>query len=205
MKEINKIEFEKYKCFKNLSTIEDIKPINIIIGKNNIGKSSILDVIEMMYEPQIKWKNPTTQIYIEKSLSVQEILSQFSESAYGGVIGGNHYQFGKNFIGQNFRFCIKAEKSRYSDDITIKTDYAKDLSKKLPNFDSKYLEHWTRLSKNIDYEILKTKRIYAERNISPEKDDNSMAVSGYGEGITRIISNFLNKSIYKEELVREKH
>lgn len=34
MKDITKIEFEKYKCFNNLVKIENIKPINIIIGKD---------------------------------------------------------------------------------------------------------------------------------------------------------------------------
>ena len=38
---INKIKFKNYKLFKNWQTLE-LKPITILIGKNNSGKSSIL-------------------------------------------------------------------------------------------------------------------------------------------------------------------
>ena len=42
--DIKCIKFEDYKCFKS-GCINNIKPINVIIGKNNIGKSSILDIL----------------------------------------------------------------------------------------------------------------------------------------------------------------
>ena len=48
MDKITRIEFENYKCFDKKVELKDIKPINVIIGRNNIGKSSILDIIEMM-------------------------------------------------------------------------------------------------------------------------------------------------------------
>ena len=51
MLDFNKIIFEQYKCFKTENVIENIKPINIVIGKNNIGKSSLLDIIEIMKNP----------------------------------------------------------------------------------------------------------------------------------------------------------
>lgn len=133
MKDITKIEFEKYKCFNNLVTIENIKPINIIIGKNNIGKSSILDIIEMMNDAKIKWKNQETQIYLEKKLTDEDILTEFPKGAWNGTIGGDFYEFGKNFIGKDFRFCLKTEKRGYNDTITMKTDYSEDLHERIPN------------------------------------------------------------------------
>ena len=45
---VDSIIFEGYKSYQGQSahTLEDLKKINILIGKNNSGKSSILDVIE---------------------------------------------------------------------------------------------------------------------------------------------------------------
>lgn len=41
------IKVKNYKCFGNDdSGFDEIKPINIIIGRNNTGKSSLLDIIE---------------------------------------------------------------------------------------------------------------------------------------------------------------
>ena len=61
MLDFNKIIFEQYKCFKTENVIENIKPINIVIGKNNIGKSSLLDIIEIMNNPELFWNNRTTK------------------------------------------------------------------------------------------------------------------------------------------------
>lgn len=99
MDNIDNIIFEGYKCFRKRVELRNIKPINIIIGKNNIGKSSILDIIEMMYNPKLKWQNYQTNIYAEKVLSKEAIRKAFPETTSGGGIG-NYYEFGKKYIGK---------------------------------------------------------------------------------------------------------
>ena len=66
--DIKCIKFEDYKCFKS-GCINNIKPINVIIGKNNIGKSSILDIFEMLYS---KRKFGNTKIILEKELTDED-------------------------------------------------------------------------------------------------------------------------------------
>ena len=47
---IKSVKFRNYKCFKNeWAGFDEIKPINVIIGKNNSGKSSLLELIEVIY------------------------------------------------------------------------------------------------------------------------------------------------------------
>ena len=84
MKTINKIIFENYKCFKNKICIDEIKPINIIIGRNNIGKSSLLDIIEFINDLEKHWKNSETRIFLEKKLEDSEIKRVFHKGSYGG-------------------------------------------------------------------------------------------------------------------------
>jgi predicted ATPase len=80
---INKIKFKNYKLFKNWQTLE-LKPITILIGKNNSGKSSIL-------------KLPTL---IENSLS-----GKFQEPLllkYNGIEHGEVFKdlvYGRNYGG----------------------------------------------------------------------------------------------------------
>ncbi len=64
MTNIKNITVEKYKCFTNKVTLENIKPINVIVGKNNIGKSSILNVIEMTQDTNKKLKSMEAKVYI---------------------------------------------------------------------------------------------------------------------------------------------
>ncbi len=44
------IKIANYKCFDNPIGFNEIRPINVIIGKNNIGKSSLIDMIEFHYD-----------------------------------------------------------------------------------------------------------------------------------------------------------
>lgn len=44
---IEKLNFKNFKCFEELS-VENIKRINLIGGKNNIGKTSLMEGIELI-------------------------------------------------------------------------------------------------------------------------------------------------------------
>lgn len=188
--DIKNIVFENYKCFKH-AEISNLQPINIIIGKNNIGKSSILDILEMIYS-----KRPTrkTTIIADKKLSETDIRRVFSETTHGGLPGSNHYEFGKNFIGKYFK-------------ITIKNDSINTSNESYNSFDDIYSEqyktYWRRLGTAIYYEHKIPKRILAERNIFPESENEKMDIDSNGNGITTIISNYLNKNEYNEDLVRQ--
>ena len=193
MLEFNRIIFENYKCFKDETIIENIKPINIVIGKNNIGKSSLLDIIEIINNPEQLWNNRETKIYIEKNLSDQEIKKVFRSDTYGGGISArNHYEFGQNFIDENFRFQLVSENISYDNKKKFST---KSLEQ--------YNRYWNDLATRMDYNPKTVKRIYAERNVNPEKETSSMQINGYGNGITSVINNYLNKAKYNENKIRK--
>lgn len=203
MLDLNKIIFEKYKCFKDETIIENIKPINIVIGKNNIGKSSLLDIIELINEPEQLWNSKQTKICIDKNLSDQEIRKVFRSDTYGGGINAsNHYEFGKNFVNENFRFQLMAEKLSYDDRKKFSTKSINNIDEINSKFLNKYNSYWSDLATRIDYIQKDVKRIHAERNVNPEKETLSMKVDGYGNGITSVINNYLNKARYDENKIR---
>lgn len=204
MLDLNKIIFENYKCFKTETIIENIKPINIVIGKNNIGKSSLLDIIEIINNSEQLWNNKQTKICIDKSLSDQEIRRVFRSDTYGGGINAsNHYEFGKNFINENYRFQLIAEKLSYDERKKLSTKSINNINEVNPKFSNQYNSYWNELATSINYIEKSVKRIYAERNINPEKETLSMKVDGYGNGITSVINNYLNKAKYNENKIRE--
>lgn len=190
--DINKIQFTDYKCFKEVE-VNNIKPINIIIGKNNIGKSSILDIVEMIYGSRKISDN--TKVYLTGVLNEQVITNVFRKNTSGGDIPGNHYDFGKKYIDEKIVF------SRKNDNIN---DIPDNFEKYNPHLPNKQTSYWSNCAKNIKITKKITKRILAERNIFPEDNDASMDVDSNGNGITRIITNYLNRSEYEENLVKEK-
>lgn len=188
--DIKRINVSDYKCFGEIC-IENIKPINIIIGKNNIGKSSVLDVIEAIYGT--RKIDLSTKILLTKEMDDGVISGVFHNNTTGGTIGGNHYDFGKKYIGQDFTFLRKSDSSNQIPD---------DFEKHNSHLPTAQIDYWSRVAHAIKIEPKITKRILAERNIFPESNDNNMDVDSNGNGVTRIITNFLNRSKYDENLVK---
>lgn len=192
--DLKSIKFENYKCFKK-SYISELKPINVIIGKNNIGKSSILDIIEMIYSNLPIGK---TKIILEKHLTEEDISRVFRVSVSGGGIpASNHYEFGQRFIGKVFPFEI------YLRGNSLANRIHSEIYETYKFYDMQFKRYWEELATTLKYEDKVTKRILAERNVFPEIESENMSVDGNGNGITTIINNFINKSQYDESLVRE--
>ncbi|MGM9850348.1 MAG: AAA family ATPase [Bacilli bacterium] len=188
--DVKKIDVLNYKCFTDIH-IDNIKPINIIIGKNNIGKSSVLDIVEGIYGSRTI--NMNTKILLTKEMDEDVISRVFQKSTSGGTIGGNHYEFGKKYIGQDISFIRKSDSSNQIPD---------DFEKYNPHLTINQIDYWSRVAHSIKIDPKVTKRILAERNIFPEDNDDNMIVDSNGNGITRIITNFLNRSKYNENLVK---
>lgn len=188
--DVKKIDVLNYKCFTDIH-IDNIKPINIIIGKNNIGKSSVLDIVEGIYGSRTI--NMNTKIILTKEMDEDVISRVFQKSTSGGTIGGNHYEFGKKYIEQDISFIRKSDSSNQIPD---------DFEKYNPHLTINQIDYWSRVAHSIKIDQKVTKRILAERNIFPEDNDDNMIVDSNGNGITRFITNFLNRSKYNENLVK---
>lgn len=67
------IYFKGYSCFKNEWVgFDTIKPINVIIGRNNSGKSHLLDLVEVLCEDKPfhhEWKYRCVGVLDEESLN----------------------------------------------------------------------------------------------------------------------------------------
>ena len=58
---LKKIEFENYRCFQKTSL--DFRDITIIVGKNNAGKSTIVEALRLVAAAEKKSR--TTKVYTE--------------------------------------------------------------------------------------------------------------------------------------------
>lgn len=189
--DLEKIYVTNYKCFGKIE-LTNIRPINIIIGKNNIGKSSILDIIEMIYG--VRKINDSTDIYLTKKMNQELIQSVFKSNVNGGSINGNHYEYGKKYINSELTFR-RLNKNNNGD--------LKDFLEFNENLPNEQLTYWNDACRKIVIDSKIPKRILAERNVFAEDNDADMNVDSNGNGITRIITNYLNRDEYNENLVRE--
>ena len=69
---IDSIHFKGHSCFKKeWAGFDTIKPINVIIGRNNSGKSHLLDLVEALCDGTFKsrgWQYRCSSVLDEESL-----------------------------------------------------------------------------------------------------------------------------------------
>ncbi|CAG0994745.1 hypothetical protein MTYP_02489 [Methylophilaceae bacterium] len=209
MRKLNNLllKVRNLKCFeKPEQGFEGIKLINLIIGRNNSGKSTLLDLIENVIKgemdvPQSFWHaGQVPEIIAELPLSEEELMAVFPEGTSGGEIRypySNHWQFGKKLIGAKFRWRLERTQNRF-----ISIGDCLDGSRPIDEIQniSRYMENLAnRLGNPFSGKVFR--RIFAERNIEPEPDNNNLGVTGDGRGVSNLIQNFLTKARLPSHLV----
>lgn len=203
------VKVKNFKCFSDDEQgFDEFKSINLIIGRNNSGKSSLLDLVEYVtlgqYAiPQSLWNNNIPPLFIAKSLLKEhEVKSVFNEhNSGGGIPGENHWVFGQQFVGVGLEWSIDAQKNKKFISIVPCADGSSPLDRVKDG--QNYLQRLVDLIENpLEGKLFR--RISAERDIVPEVDSSrNLKVSGDGKGITNIIQNFINKAELNGDLVKE--
>ena len=199
------VHFRGYKCFcdeDELAGYDRVLPVNVIIGRNNSGKSSLIDVIEYLCTTTalgaaLADTSNLTFIFSDV-LRPEELRSVFRDNFFGGEIGGNHWEFGQRLIGSRLTWKYGSGNSRasqylgiepplYGYETGLRTEKG-DLAQNKGNPFSGY--HLFRLS--------------AERDIVPEEGATTMAVSPNGSGATGIVANYINLAKLPSDLIENK-
>lgn len=191
------IKAKNFKCFgDNLQGFDSFYPINIIIGRNNSGKSALLDIIKYVTSPYNisdvghKQKNP--EVLLIKKLSEDEISQAFPQNVSGGMIPGkSHYEYGIKWL--NKPITIRLTENKPNSFVNID-----------PPFDVDIKDYIDSLAARIQNPISgkKFKRLSADRDIKPEVDGQPVLEEN-GNGATNIIQNFINKSDLNSSLVEK--
>lgn len=193
------IRFKGYKAFssENYTELDNLPRVSVIIGKNNCGKSSILDVVGMAYDSH----------FFEYSFgSINEIIAKVTVtyrmcdrvfSGYASINGNTRDSIWQASKGCSIGFRIKSASGNeqatiWDDRIRILDDI---FSEKIANFLRNDRKHYA------------FRRISAERNILPEEEyeigKTLEDLSCTGEGATNLIRVFLNDSSYDESIIEK--
>lgn len=196
------VKVKNYKCFGKLSRgFEDVLPLNLIIGRNNSGKSALIDLIGYTVDTakienigNYSYKGQPPEIFLKKLLTEQEIKTTFREKTSGGHISGDHYQYGSKWI--NKPITVKLHKGDEKEFVSIK-----------PNFDNEKIteDFGKKLGANIVNPLSGKvfKRLYSDRDLSAEPESNDLSLSPNGSGATNIIQNFINRSDLERDYVEK--
>lgn len=182
-----------YKSFGQTGAgFEVIKPINVIVGRNNIGKSVLLHVLDFLCEGKLITSNINTCVEITESLAASQLHAQFSRNYSDGDLSGNHWEdHGAKFV--DSRMTWKEISSETLSFVNI--DVLADEEEK------------RRLSRLKISPILRSFRhikLDADRDITPEVITDEMALSTSGVGATQIIHKYLQHVGFERNYIQVK-
>ncbi len=187
---IESLHFKGHLCFqKEWAGFDTFKSINIIIGRNNSGKSHLLDLVEALCDGTLNhrgWQCRCSRVLDEKSLR-----SVFHENHNGGELKGNHW----------------LDHGRYFVDIPITWEIGAngDISNEVfPNnfkLDSPHGERSTNTRRSSIEQVLRSvtnlfcehsfRRLFADRDIKIEPQDVNLTLGPDGNGASNIVRRFL--------------
>lgn len=186
------IKIKDYKCFtKDLDYqgFNNIKPINVIIGKNNSGKSKLLEALEFIVKNNGDLPFSAQFQKVLKEEELKRIFPQNARSApfYLSCVGNDWDDVGSYLVGKKILLQQYGQKLQLIDininDLALpKTDIIKKIQEKLH---TNYLQKYTFLH-------LKSERDIKKEQIKHEENINSFNIAKNADGISAIIARMLN-------------
>jgi putative ATP-dependent endonuclease of the OLD family len=186
---LKEISIGNYKCFS-----EDPQgfiawgDVNLVIGRNNSGKSRLLDLVRYLCDSsKIKIDAPSF-ISVVGELEEFDLARQFQNNYSGGEIAGNHWDFGKRYIGRVIKY-------KYLGNNVLSVDI-------IEGFDTKVRARFENVAKEIQSPLAGKTFIHvaAERSIKPEVASKDW-IDPDGKGATAVIQRYLNDANLPSELV----
>ena len=191
-----KVQFSGYKSFhmNDKNVLDAIGKVNVIIGKNNSGKSSLLDVVEFLYDSRryadyasyihaCHVSIPISREMVKNCFRVYRSIGRYTEDSYWDNVQGKYvtldYLAGGGYNQQS--------KVISDDEIPIVQGIASSVEREF----------------HYQFSKLAFRRLSAERNIVPETV-HAIHLSNTGEGATNLIREYLNNSNLDEKLIEKK-
>lgn len=196
------VKFKNYRCFKDeWAGFDEIKPVNVIIGKNNSGKSCLLDLLHFITEKQdsnndldVSYRYSTIWNHdeLESIFSPNRMSDHFNKNlwdAHGSPLIGSMTIWNKSKGGE-----IRDVRSNWTDVNSLNNMQVIERQ----NIITGYLK-----SKKHRLSHCKVIIINAERDISPEVGNyNALTLDDSGNGATNIIQCYITDSNRPRELIQ---
>lgn len=207
---MKRLETIKIANFKNIGEepigFDKIGNLNILVGQNNIGKSTLLQSLDFLLKGSDFDEMSKYNVCIEFSFKPTdvEIKGSFNPNTNGGMIGGDHYAYGKRFINKMMTFEYSPKHIIGRKDTVLKNieKISKEelgQNRKIDEFNDLALDF---LRKNI--QTLKIIKLAADRNLVPENQTADRIVKSDGEGATNLLRQYLHLVNLDNNIVERK-
>lgn len=190
---------------------DEIKSFNIIVGRNNTGKSALLDLLSLTTN---NWTVDQAQYHRKKQsdVFVSQILDEpflraiFPQNSRGGPIGqgiSSYWEVGKLLIGCRIILHVQ-NRELWASDIdlpSIPPLLAPHLGNN-PKHTILSVFNAQRGRLTNPFKTMMVRRLTADRDMPPEEYNEIVMMNEGGLGATNIITQFLTRTKYDGDIVR---
>lgn len=201
------VKFRGHRCFKNEWTgFEAIKPINVIIGRNNTGKSHLLDFVsDLCAKPHLGAMSlPLSCCGMLDENSLKRV---FRPGTYGGDLPGqDHWQaHGSRLIGIQISWEMNVPERHCQPLFSDETNWRSPHGRAVDEARVRYIVQSLCEPRHC-LTGRKFRRLLADRNISAEGASNELSLQFDGTGATNIIRRYIlsSKSKLSRDLIQKK-
>ncbi len=169
-----------------------IYPLNVIIGRNNTGKSHLLDLVSQMCDPNgLTINHPYS---LSATITEQALRGSFTVDAPEGALPGNPYdEHGALLLKKRISWTRRKKDDvsdiLFPDGYSFESDDATITEKRFRRLETMLRQVFITVLTGKQY-----RRLRADRDIRPEKELEKLTLSDSGDGATNIIRRFLNSS-----------
>lgn len=202
---IRSMKFRGYRCFATeWAGFDEYKPVNVIIGRNNVGKSQLLDLVQFSCKGWPRANELTYDFLLRGSLDEQSLRNRFPHNTSGGGLAGDHWNnHGAAFVD----IPLVWERNKHSSVEHIQIDEAyvhpvgmADISltpERLPRLSGALGDLLTPLSG------LTFRHLFADRDIQAEPATTGVHLLPNGVGATNVIRRHITSALMRREVVQE--
>lgn len=202
-----------FKCFDTEPQgFEELRPVNVVIGRNNSGKSALLDLIRYciggkFIVPRELWRNGQEPcVTFTGELSEGVAKRAFSPGRQGGELSEfeNHWAYGRQIVGTRVTWKQIGDGPRTVVELTPPNEEAKRALERLRKKETANYVRVTAMSViENPFKDRLFRQLSAERDIRPESDEGSLDLGSNGHRATNIIQRYLNQVSLSRDLVEK--
>ena len=187
-----------YKCFGDEWVgFSEFKPINVLVGKNNAGKSSLIEFIQWLCKPgepllqRGRRGAASPEFRIVTWLTEDDLRPVFDERSSGGPIQENHWDYGRQWIDRQITLQFELGQARTL--VDINPPMHEHFQKKLA------------AARHIHKKALPIQGCYflhlgSDRDILPEKERSNL-IGADGSGITTAYWATQLRDVFDETII----
>lgn len=198
------IHFKGHRCFKeHYAGFDEIKPINVIIGRNNTGKSHLLELVSALCEGKLNqdnWSCKCCGVFDESALK-QSFREGSSESS---LRGDSWRDNGRFFVDAKVEWEVNSSGDFHNAKLFVKDDHVYHRRPESQGaWDAKILA----ALRNVGFPLngRTFRHLLADRDIRAEPADTNLTLGSDGVGATNVIRRYITTSTnrFPRSLIQE--